>query len=346
MAGLDEFDDFEAGKTPMGSDLMQGLQTLALDQEIDFKLYGRVILPIDGFVYWVRADLLAQKAFAQSGLVTATQLVKDDTKRRTIHAKGSLHYTADFRQEEAENYAGNRVLFTSTQEIQDLNAIAPGTMWIGTFGDLRFGFSALAGRFIQAGIWHYSGFAIYPDMEPQIIDSAQDFSSVQIVSNSLPAWLAISSYFPPWAFWGPLPTLFPSFLAPDNEPPPFATVHIIPEATTALASAPTIDPTTSTHTQLCSDRVRVTLWGANNKMALDFVDAVYRYSSDTGNIGIMNMPVIRDEKRTQSELRTIAQKKSFEVECSYLQSQMRIVATKLIKSCIPTIYISGRGGIP
>jgi hypothetical protein len=346
MAGLDEFDDLSDGRTPMGSDLFEGLKTLALDQEIDFKLYGRVILPVDNYVFWVRADLLPQKAFAQSGLVTASTLSKDDMKRRTIAAKGSLHYTADFRQEEAENYAGNRMLFTSTQEVQDLNAIAPGTMWIGSFGKLRFGFSALAGRFVQAGIWHYSGFAIYPDMEPQIIDSAQAFSSAQIVSNSLPAWLAIAGYFPPWAFWGPLPTLFPSFLVPDNEAPPFGSVHIIPESTIGLASAPTIDPTTSSHTQLCSERVRITLWGLNNQAALDFVDAVYRYSSDTGNIGIMNIPVIRDEKRTQSELRTIAQKKSMEIEVSYLQSVMRNVATQVIKSCIPTIYIGGRGGIP
>ena len=38
--------------------------------------------------------------------------------------------------------------------------------------------------------------------------------------GGLPAWLAISGYMPAWAFWEPLPTLFPSFLVPENEPPP------------------------------------------------------------------------------------------------------------------------------
>ena len=329
----------------MGSDLEAGIQAIALNQKITFKMYGRVILPIDGYVFWVLSSLLPQPAFAKSGLVTAEELSEEEMEPRQLHAIGSLHYTADFRQEEAENYAANRVVFTSTEEIQELNAIAPGVMWIGEFAGLRFGFSSLSSRYRQANLWHYNGFAIYPDMGPQIIDNVQQFSSDLVVSNSLPAWLAIANYVPPWAVWGSLPTMFPSFLAPDNEPPPFATVHIIPESTTALASAPTIDPTTSTHTQLCSDRVRVTLWGVRNQMAMDFVDAVYRYSADTGLIGIMNVPVIRDEKRTQSELRTIAMKKSVEFEVSYLQGQMRNIATQVIKTCVPKIYIAGRDGI-
>jgi hypothetical protein len=342
MTGLDELDD---DKTPMGSDLMAGLQQVALNQKIEFKLYGRVILPIDGYVFWVRADLLAQPSFPQSGLVTATQIAKSDMKVRALEATGSLHYTADFRQEEAENYAANRVIFTSTEEVQDLNDIAPGLMWIGEFGPLRFGFSSLSARFRQAGLWHYSGFAIYPDMEPQVIDSPQAFSSAQVVSNSLPAWLAVAGYRPPWAFWGALPVLFPSFLAPDNEPPPFGTVHIVPESTTGLASAPTIDNATSTHTQLCSERVQVTLWGARNQMAQDFVDAVYRYSSDTNAFGILNIPVIQDQKRTQAELRTIAIKKTVTFEVSYLSHAMRNVATQVIKSSIPKFFIPGRDGV-
>ena len=156
-------------------------------------------------------------------------------------------------------------------------------------------------RYKQAGLWHYTGFAVYPDMVPEIIDSPLQFSAAQVVSNSLPIWLSIPSYNPPWAFWTPAPILFPSFLQPLNERPPFGSVHIVPEGTQALASAPSIDRATSTHTQLCTDHVRVTLWGTRNTSALDFIDAVYRFSADTGLIGIMNIPTVRDEKRTQSE---------------------------------------------
>src|ERR1700685_1091372 len=290
MVGVDEID---LSKTPMGSDLAEGIKTLALNQKIIFKLYGRVVLPADGWIFWVRADLLAQKPFAQSGLVTAQQLSDDDMEAGQLKAVGSLHYTAEIRQEEAENYAANRVIFTSTEEIQEFNDIAPGVLWIGEFEGLRFAFSSLNMRYKQAGLWHYTGFAVYPDMVPEIIDSPLQFSAAQVVSNSLPIWLRIPSYNPPWAFWTPAPILFPSFLQPLNERPPFGSVHIVPEGTQALASAPSIDRATSTHTQLCTDHVRVTLWGTRNTSALDFIDAVYRFSADTGLIGIMNIPTVQ-----------------------------------------------------
>ena len=330
---------FGNGATPMGSDLLQGLRTLALDQQIKFRLYGRVVLPVDQFVFWVRAPLLKQPTFAL-GLVNATQLAEDDMENCELTAKCSLHYTTDFRQEETENYAANRIVFTTNEEVQAFNDVAPGTMWIAEFDGLQFAFSSSSMRYRQANLWHYSGFALYADMQTQIIDRVQDFSGAQVVSNSLPAWLAIQSYRPAWAFWGSLPPMFPSFLVPDNEPPPFISVHVVPEGTRGLASAPTIDPRTSSHTQLCSDQVRITLWGTRNFNALDFVDAVNQYSMDTGAIGIMNIPVVRDDKRTQAELRIIAQKKVIDVEVSYLQNTMRTIGTKLIRSAMPSLYIN------
>lgn len=335
-----EASEIFGAKTPMGSDLAEGIKTLALDQKIRFRLYGRVILPVDGFVFWVAAPLLPQAPFQQSGLVTASELSEDDMEPCSFEAMGSLHYVVDTRQEEAETYSANRVVFTSLEEVESLNEVAPGTVWIGEFAGLRFAFSSLAMRYQQAGLWHYSGFAVYADMGPQIIDDARQFSSAQIVSNSLPAWLAIADYQPAWSFWGPLPTLFPSFLAPQNEAPPFATVHVVPEGTQALASAPTIDPRTSSHTQLCSDRVRVTFWGARNDQALDFIDAVNQYSLDTAAIGIMNVPVIRDEKRTQTELNIIAQKKVADFEVSYLQHRMREIAQKRILQAAPSLFVN------
>jgi hypothetical protein len=340
---MTEADEVLGTRTPIASDLLEGLKQVSLNQQITFKLYGRVVLPIDGYVFFVRSDLLARPIFQQSGLVTSGQLSQDEMKPNVLTATGSLHYTADVRQEEQETYAANRVVFTATEEINGLNDIAPGTLWIGEFDGLRFAFSSLSMRYRQAGLFHYQGFAVYPDMNPQVIDDVQatPFSSAQIVSNSLPAWLALAGYSPPWAFWGPLPTLFPSFLVPDNEAPPYAAVHIIPEETRGLASAPTIDRKTSTHTQLCTDRVRVTLWGARNTNALDFIDAVNQYTLDTAAFGIMNIPVFQDEKRTQAELGTIAMKKSAIFEISYLQQRMNNVARQQILTCIPTFQFGG-----
>lgn len=347
-----EVDELFGSQTQMAGDLQAGLKTLALDQKIAFTLYGRVILPIDGFVFWVRADLLAQPTFA--GLVTATMLAEieemenalpgdpiDDSNPYIVQASGSLHYGADTRQEEAETYTANRVIFTTTDEVAILNSIAPNTMWIGQFEGLRFGFSTLSMRYRQAGLWHYSGFAIYPDVEPNIIDAVTQFQNAQVVSNSLPAWIALNSYRPVYAFWNAPPVIFPGFLAPSNEQPPFATAHVIPDSTIALASAPTIDHGTSTHTQLCSERVRVTLWGTRNNAALDFIDMTYQYSIDTDAFGLMNMPVVRDEVRTQSELGVLAMKKSILFEISYLQHRMNNIATQTIRSCVPTVIVGG-----
>ncbi len=73
-----------------------------------------------------------------------------------------------------------------------------------------------------------------------------------------------------------------------------------------------------------------------NDDALDFLDCVLQRSLDYDEFGIMNMPVVRDEKRTQSELNAIAQKKTIQFEISYNQNRMNSIARELILSAIPT----------
>lgn len=332
-----------SAKTELASDLDAGVQTISLNQEIKFGLYVRVVLPLDGYVFWLNANLMSNAALIEANIVTSQILQEvDGEESLSIKTLGSLHFGTDIRQEEQENYAANRMIFTSEEEVTYFNQIAPNLMWIGEFEGMRFGFSSQSSRYKQAGLWHYVGFAIYADMDTQIINQVSQFSTAQIVSNSLPAWLAMNNYKPIYGFGNPGITLYPSFLSPNNLAPPFATVHIDPSGTRALASAPTIDSSTSRHTQLCAERVRVTLWGANNAFAMNFFDMVYQYSSDVGTIGIMNMPVPRDEKRTQTELVAIAQKKVVEYEISYLQQSMRNISQQLITSVVPTFYVNGK----
>ena len=54
----------------------------------------------------------------------------------------------------------------------------------------------------------------------------------------------------------------------------------------------------------------------------------------------MNTPVVADEKRTQSELNTIAMKKSIEFEVNYNQATNRDIARQFIQSCVPTFNFS------
>jgi hypothetical protein len=338
-------------KSPMGADLAAGVEALSLDQVITFTRYQRLVLPLDGFVFWVKAGILTPSALYNSARFNAArynQSPSNISTTTTFDVTGSLHHATDIRQEEAKTYAANRMIFTALEQVNDLNVVAPDTLWIGTlppdgdFPGLKFAFSSRGSFYQQADLFHYVGFAVYPDMEPQIIDSPAGFDSRSlIVSNSLPAWLALNSYAPFYGFGMPPGlTLFPSFLAPKNEPPPFGAVDIPPEGTIGLASAPTIDLATRSHYQLTKDRVKVTLWGTRNYNALDFVDCVNQYSTDVGAFGIMNIPIIRDEKRTQSELATIAMKKSVEFEVSYLQNRVNDIARGLIKSSIINWTIS------
>ena len=330
--------------TPLGSDLGEGVKTLALNQVIIFTKYVRLVLPLDGYVFWVKADLLGPSAlFNKAGFnrVGYNQMPKTLVSAATCDATGSLHYATDIRQEEPETYAANRMVFTSLQEVKNLNFIAPDELWIGCFGDLKFAFSSRSSFYKQANLWHYVGFAVYPDMEPQIVDSLSGFNANDvIVSNSLPAWLALNGYEPVYGFGNPSLMLFPSFLTPQNEPPPFAAVHVFPETTRALAAAPALTPNSS-HFQLCAERVRITLWGTRNKEALDFIDCVNQYSLDTKAFGLMNSPVPQDEKRTQAEMATIAMKKTIIFEISYHQARINDVARQLILNVNPNFYVDG-----
>jgi hypothetical protein len=82
------------------------------------------------------------------------------------------------------------------------------------------------------------------------------------------------------------------------------------------------------------------MYGLGNQKALDFQDYVFQYSLNTDVIGVMNMPVIRDEKRTQSEMSVVAMKKSFEIEISYYQTRVNNVARQFIRSAIPTFLVA------
>lgn len=291
--------------------LLAGLRVLSDDQQIPFTQYIRYVLPLDGYVYWL-----------------ATQ--------QTI-IRGSLHYPADKRQLEDETISISRVVFTTGVPVQEFNAIGPNTIWIGEAAGLKFAFSQQAPYYQAAGIYHYSGDAVYPAMESQLVQlGAQLPPKTLIVSNSLPAWLSLLSYNPPWLV-NPGITLFPSFAVPDNLRPPYGAVHIMSEDTRPMAGLPVIGAM-SAHSQLACDRVRITLYGTTNTQALAFLDLVNQYSADTDNIGMMGAVVARDEKRTQAELGVLAMKKTFLFEVDYLQSAMPGVALQLIKSA-PITFI-------
>ena len=308
-------------RTPLGADLKAGVDAISYNQSITFTKFVRMVLPLDGFVFWVRGDLVSPPS-------PGTQTVM-----------GSFHYATDQHQEEAETYSVNRVVFTAESEVDFFNEVSPTVIYIATYDGIQFAFSSRGSFYNQAQLWHYVGSAVYADIQSQLITSSGQLSSLGlIVSNSLPVWLSLNTFAPNWPFYPALPLpfpLYPSFLAAQNIVPPWGTVHIGEDDTDAIVSAPGFSSDLS-QTQLSVDKVRITLWGANNDVAQNFLAAINQFSYDTGLIGIMNKPIISDAKREQRELGVIAQKKVIDYEVSYLQSNIVDFTRQLLASAVPT----------
>jgi hypothetical protein len=306
---------------PLQAALDAGLDSLSRNQTVPFKQYSKSIVPVDGYVFWV-----------------ATGNRQD--------FKGSLHYITDRHQDEDQTIAKNRFIFTAQQEITEINAVDPATLWVGTWQvdgvSLQIVFSDRGSFYEQANLWHYSGNAVYPALQAQLIDSIDDLPVGPIVSNSLPIWLAQNSFAP----------VYPSFLVPDNVAPPYITAHIEPGATEAIGAFPiiqwpgNIDPGTGASplhscpsSQLMRDRVRLTLYGFTNQRAIQFYQSLIDYSLLTDDFGFCNSPAIRDEKRIQVEITALAMKKTIDIDASYYQGTADAIVRRLILSASVTTTI-------
>lgn len=300
--------------TQMQGALDDGLEVLDLNQQVTFQAYTRVVLPVDAYVFWSPTTKLC--------------------------AKGSLHYTQEIQQNEDETVGVATVVFTSETKIVEFDDSPISTIYVARHGDFRYAFSQQRGFFSQAGQWHYFGHIIYPAMASQLLDRPDSIDPERAVtSNSLALWLALNTFSSPFndGFLTGV-TLYPSFLTEPNLVPPYGTVHIGDDDTYPLQSAPYIDSQRN-HYQLVADRVRITLYGLQNNEAMDFVDAVNSYSVLTTNFGLMNMPVVKDGKRPQTELQAIAMQKTIDYEVSYNQTRITEIARQLILSALPTIII-------
>jgi len=353
-------------KTPLAATLEAGVDAISYDQTVTFKLYVRVILPIDGFAFWVRADLVSEGALYNSLLFNdrATALYAKapsstarDLPPFKIEAEGSLHYATQTTQEQEANDARNRVVFTSEEPIVDLNEVGDNLIYIAEFDvpqefdeaeprgrtRIRFAFSQRESYYVQAGLHHYVGASVVPTMASQIVDSPLQLIGAarqQIVSNSLPFWLMFNNYDPAWPV-PPRPAipLYPSFLVPDNLRPPYGVVHVPPTSTQPVQSQPYYGRTFS-QSMLVSENVEMTIYGANNIAVLDLITALVQYSFDNPSyFGITNSPIPQDEKEGQSEFNTLAQKKRITFALSYNQYAARRVVRQLILHCFPTFIV-------
>lgn len=324
------------GQGRLAASLREGIAVISQNAEITFVPYVKFILPLDGYVFWINATLLSPIGLMGLSPLNVGPINQfygnlPSTALQSFTVPGSLHISTINQQDEDESFSVNRVVFTTQTPINDLNEISPSVMYIAQHADFKYAFSQRSGWYWQADTYHYSGDAVYPVLESQIIDNITDFDGCSLIaSNSIPIWLALNKFMP----------VYPSYLVSDNIRPPYAAVHIPEDATEPLQAMPLIDGC-SNHYQLVSDKVRITIYGTRNFDALAFQDYVIQQSLYNPQLfGIMDTPIIKDVKRTQTEISAIAQKKSFVVKINYYQTAVRNLARQLILTAIPNVVIA------
>ena len=111
-----------------------------------------------------------------------------------------------------------------------------------------------------------------------------------IVSNSLPAWLSLNNYNPFYGFGNAI-QLYPSFLVPQNLPPPFGAVHVVPELTRAqmrekLAQLER-ELEVAKQPQLFDRALGQLMQGVANQVAADRLVATDTHSDQFGTFGVL-----------------------------------------------------------
>lgn len=289
----------------MQAALLDGLNVLDLNQSVTFQAYSRVVLPLDGYIFW--------------------------SPTSTLTVQGSLHYGTVLEQTEDETFGNSSVTFTTGSPVSDFLSAPPSTIYVAIINGFRFAFSTL-NYYLQAGLYHYTGRSIQPAFAAQLLDQPGMLDNSQpVVNNSLPIWLSFNNWTSPWSdgFSNSIP-LYPSFLTPPNIEPAYAAVHIEPTQTRGL-HLPALDLTRN-HQQSAVDLVRVTLYGLQANQAADFLDFVIQYATVYPGFGLMNIPVIMDGKRNQIELQALAMQKVIEFQISYTQTRVADVARQMIES--------------
>ncbi|ELY4543940.1 hypothetical protein SMZ81_002150 [Cronobacter sakazakii] len=308
MPSLEEL--AEQHGSQLSSVLHSAVETISSGQEITFRLYVRQVLPLDGFVYWVKAEIVQPAELCRLNIECPTRL----------NIKGSLHRQIIAVQDETVSRDVNNIIFTPIERIDDFNTENPDAIYLGEYGGVQFAFSRMESQYSQSGIYHYRGMAILPTMQSQIIDSPDEISDERIISNSIPLWLAMKDFA----------TVYPAYLVPQNLRPPYIAVDI--RNSLPLQAAPIVHG--GERYQLVQDSVRITLYGFTNKMALDFVDSVVCQALDNEEFGVTNIPVVQDAKSGQVEINALAKKKTVDFDVNYYQATTREISHQLIKEAI------------
>ena len=324
--------------TPLATALAAGLNDISYNQTVRFWPYVRLVMPLDGMVFWVNASLVSAKKLKAFNLCQSSIGAKD--------VKCAVHASTDTIQNYDESLDMSSLVVTTTQEVRPFHDAVGDVLWMGDFEGIKFAINTQSNYYAQAGLHHYVGATIYPAMMTQFIDTLEDLDTSRlIISNSLPLWIALFGDAEKFV-WLPQPvtTLFPAFLVTDNLTPPYIVIDVKDGETIPLQAGALLSSDMS-RAQLARDTVEITTYGLGNDQIMDLMDFVVGacLAPDLTGMGVTNMPVARDVKRTQAEANILAQKKSVTFEVNYYQSSTRDMAERYILSCIPNVTFSFEG---
>jgi hypothetical protein len=293
----------------MNQVLRDGLKTLSKGDTVVFTRYVKKILPLDGFIFWVKASLLV----GEVAPFTQTYLA-------------SVHTSVNSDMRPTENPDINNVIFTAVDDIvQNFNDVDTQTLWVGSLDGLRFSFNKQGRFYKEAGLYHYMGDAIYPINDNMLIDDIDDLDLTNaVVSNSMPLWLALDEVV----------TLYNAYLVPTNKRPPYAVINV--KNSEALTLTP-LKTHRNERYQLCKDTIEITLYGARNNLVSDFIEVINQYSLNLEEIGIMNQPIAKDLQIPQAEINVITMAKKIDLEINYYQSRIKDETRNLILSAFADV---------
>lgn len=272
--------------------LHSAVETISDHQQVTFTLYVRQVLPLDGYVFWIRASEVNADVLRRRGLEDAP---------KTLTIAGSLHRQVVSEQTETASQSVNHLIFTPLAPIDDFNVAHPVAMYLGDYEGVRFSFSRMESQYTPSGIFHYRGTAVRASLKPQIIDHIDEIDNTLILSNSIPVWMSLNRFAP----------VYPSWLSPSDEPPPYIVADVRETRPIQIAADGFI------RSQLVQDRVRVTLYGLNNAQSLAYVDYIVNTALEEETFGITNSPVVVDDKLSQVEINALAKKKHVDFDINY-----------------------------
>ncbi|QDH14152.1 hypothetical protein E3E12_08070 [Formicincola oecophyllae] len=288
-------------------------------QNITFRQYRRMVLPLDGHVFWVATG--------------TTQ-----TLAATLNAATSAVQTA----QETASPTALTLTINASDDLKPFTARAQGLLWVGTWQGQDFAISNASTSDLNAGSVLYSGQTITAPFAAQFVDDASQLDNKALLTSScLPAFLAMPSQPTPLTKSCPWPEgvpVFPSFAVPDDQPTPYIAVCCRPKTLAPVSMAPSHDAASKTSSQIVREGVRLTLMGLDNQQACQVRDYVRQWALGHDSVlGVVNSPVIRDRPQKNPATATQAVRKTIDFTVMYPQRAMADIAMGLIKAAAATL---------